>query len=152
MVTFQFGMTGFWLVVMLLMLIVEAAAPGLVSIWFAVGALFAMICASLHAPIWAQVLVFVLVTLAALVATRPLVRKYVNAKTQPTNADRILGRDCVVRETISNLQESGAIFIDGKLWTARSSDETLTIPAGSVAVVERIEGVKAIVRPKIEEV
>ena len=146
MAPFHFGLTGFWLVIMLAMLVVEALVPGLVSIWFALGALAAMISASMQAPVWFQIFLFVTVTLVALLVTRPLVRKYVNAKTQPTNADRIIGKECMVREEISNLQETGAVFVEGKIWTARATDDALVIPAGSVAVVERIEGVKAIVK------
>ena len=151
MIPFRFGMTGFWLILMLVLLVVEAMVPGLVSIWFALGALAAMIGASLHAPVWLQVILFVAVTLVTLLVTRPLARKYVNAKVQPTNADRIIGKECIVREEINNLLETGAVSVDGKLWTARSLRDGAVIPANSVAIVERIEGVKAIVKPFTEE-
>ena len=151
MIPFHFGFTGFWMIIMMITLVVEAVVPGLVSIWFALGALVAMVCASLHAPVWAQILAFVVVSLAALLATRPLASKYVNAKVQATNADRIIGKECIVREEIDNLHETGAISVDGKLWTARCTDDSLVIPSGMIAVVEKIEGVKAIVTPISKE-
>ena len=82
----------------------------------------------------------------ALVLTKPLVRKYVNGKAQPTNADMILGKECIVREAIDNLAETGAVSAGGKIWTARSTDDNVKIPEGVYVSVVRIEGVKAIVK------
>jgi membrane protein implicated in regulation of membrane protease activity len=73
------------------------------------------------------------------------VKKYVNAKVQRTNADSIIGQECVVTEQIDNLAETGAVKVAGKLWTARTADSTV-IPKETRVVVERIEGVKAIVK------
>lgn len=143
---FHLSMTGFWLIVMVVMLAVEAAAPGLVSVWFAVGALAALVSAVCKAAVWLQVVIFVGVSVLALVLTKPLVRKYVNGKAQPTNADMILGKECIVREAIDNIAETGAISAGGKIWTARSTDDNVKIPEGVYVSVVRIEGVKAIVK------
>ena len=143
---FHLSMTGFWLIVMVVMLAVEAAAPGLVSVWFAVGALAALVSAVCKAAVWLQVVIFVGVSVLALVLTKPLVRKYVNGKAQPTNADMILGKECIVREAIDNIAETGAISAGGKIWTARSTDDSVKIPEGVYVSVVRIEGVKAIVK------
>lgn len=142
---FQPGSPGFWLIIMVVLLIVEAMVPGLVSIWFALGALAALIGAVGGVLMPAQIVLFLLVSIAALVATRPLVKKYVNGKTQHTNADRILGQECVVTEQIDNLAGTGEITVGGKRWTARSADQSV-IPKEACVVVERIEGVKAIVK------
>lgn len=142
---FQPGSPGFWLIIMVVLLIVEAMVPGLVSIWFALGALAALIGAVGGVLLPGQIVLFLLVSIAALVATRPLVKKYVNGKTQHTNADRILGQECVVTEQIDNLAGTGEITVGGKRWTARSADQSV-IPKEACVVVERIEGVKAIVK------
>lgn len=142
---FQPGSPGFWLIIMVVLLIVEAMVPGLVSIWFALGALAALIGAVGGVLLPGQIVLFMLVSIAALVATRPLVKKYVNGKTQHTNADRILGQECVVTEQIDNLAGTGEITVGGKRWTARSADQSV-IPKEACVVVERIEGVKAIVK------
>lgn len=134
-----------WLIALVVFLIVEAIVPGLVSIWFAVGALAALLAALFHAPFWLQVVWFLVVSVAALALTRPLARKYVNARTTPTNADRILGKECVVREAISNLEGTGAVAVDGKVWTARLAQDDETAAPGEVVIVRRIEGVKLIV-------
>ena len=142
---FQPGSPGFWLIIMVVLLIVEAMVPGLVSIWFALGALAALIGAVGGVLMPGQIVLFLLVSIAALVATRPLVKKYVNGKTQHTNADRILGQECVVTEQIDNLAGTGEITVGGKRWTARSADQSV-IPKEACVVVVRIEGVKAIVK------
>lgn len=135
-----------WLIAMVVLLIVEALVPGLVSIWFAIGALAALIAALLHAPFWLQMVWFLAVAVATLVLTRPLAQKFVNSRTQPTNADALIGRDCVVTEAIDNLAGTGAVKIDGKVWTARSESETVHFAAGAVVTAVRIEGVKLIVK------
>ena len=142
------GMTAVWVILMIVFLVVEGAAPGLVSIWFAIGALAALISSLLGAQIWLQAVWFVVVSLIALIATRPLAKKYVNSRTQATNADMLIGQECIVTETIDKLRGSGAVSIAGKVWTARTDAEETVIEEGSVAVVERIEGVKLIVKKK----
>lgn len=139
------NMTTFWLVLMVAMIVIEAAAPGLVSIWFALGALVSLIAVLLHAPVWLQFALFGVVSAVTLVVTRPLVKKYVNSKAQPTNADMIIGKECIVTEDIDNIAGTGSVTVGGKVWTARSVADEMKIPAGSKATVERIEGVKAIV-------
>ncbi len=142
------GMATVWVVLMIGFLIVEGVAPGLVSIWFALGALAALISALLGAQVWLQALWFVLVSVLALVATRPLAKKYVNSRTQATNADMLIGQECIVTETIDKLRGTGAVSVAGKVWTARTDEPEKIIEEGTVAVVERIEGVKLIVKTK----
>ncbi len=142
------NMTVVWLVLMVVLLVVEGMAPGLVSIWFAIGALAAMISAMLHAPLWLQVLWFVVVSTVSLVLTRPLAKKYVNARTTRTNADMAIGKDCVVTETIDNVRGTGAVTVGGKIWTARMAAPDGHAEKGAVLKVLRIEGVKLIVEEK----
>lgn len=144
------NMAAVWLVLMILLLVVEAAVPGLVSIWFAIGALAALIAAMTGGQLWLQVLWFLVVSVAALVLTRPLARKYVNARMQPTNADALIGKSCVVTEPIDNVQGTGAVKIGGRVWTARAEREDVRLPAGCMAKVLRIEGVKLIVSAQDE--
>ncbi len=145
---FQGGMTAAWVVLMIIFLVIEGIVPGLVSIWFALGALAALISAMLGAQIWLQATWFVVISLLALVVTRPLAKKYVNSRTQATNADMLIGQECIVKETIDALRGTGAVSVAGKEWTARSAAAEEIIEKGAVAVIERIEGVKLIVRKK----
>ena len=142
------GMTAVWVVLMIGFLVVEGIAPGLVSIWFALGALAALISALLGAQVWLQAVWFIVISVLALVITRPLAKKYVNSRTQATNADMLIGQECIVTETIDKLHGTGAVSVAGKVWTARADDPEKIIEKGSVAVIERIEGVKLMVKTK----
>lgn len=142
------NMSIVWLVIMVALLLLEAAVPGLVSIWFALGAFAALLSAMLNAPLWLQIVWFVVVSVLALWFTRPFVKKFVNGRVQATNADVVIGKDAVVIEAIDNVHGSGAVSVDGKVWTARSSVADAHIAEGSVVKVLRIEGVKLIVEAK----
>ena len=139
------NMSVMWLIAMVVLLVVEGIVPGLVSIWFAVGALAALIAALVGAPLWLQVLWFVVVSVAALILTRPLARKYINARVKPTNADMLIGKDCVVTEEIDNLRGTGAVSVDGKIWTARMAAEDGRAAAGEGRRSRSREGGKLIV-------
>ena len=76
-----------WLIAMIVLLIIEAVVPGLISIWFALGALAALVAALFHAPFWLQVVWFLVVSILTLLLTRPFVKKYVNNRVTPTNAE-----------------------------------------------------------------
>lgn len=134
-----------WLAAMIIFLVVEAVVPGLVSIWFALGALAAFISALLKAPIWLQAVWFALVSILMLILTRPLAQKYVNSKIKPTNADMVIGEECVVTEEVNNIKETGAVKVRGRVWTARSENGSI-ISEGSIAKVLKIEGVKLIIK------
>ena len=139
-------MTVVWLIAMIVLLVVEGLVPGLISIWFALGALAALVSALLHAPLWLQIVWFLAVSIAALALTRPLAKKYINARTQPTNADMMIGKECVVRESIDNVLGTGAVSVDGKVWTARTEEPDGKAETGKVMTVVRIDGVKLIVK------
>ena len=140
-------MVWVWIAIMALAAFVEAATPILVSIWFSVGALVSMLAAYFDASITVQLLLFVFVSIAALVGLRPLTKRFINPHIVPTNADRLLGGKAQVTETIDNNHAVGAVYIDGKTWTARSEDGSV-IPAGEQVEVVRMEGVKLFVRPR----
>ena len=142
-------MMWLWLGAIVLFGVVEAVTAGLVSIWFVAGSAAALIGALLGAGIGVQAALFIAVSAAALAVTRPLVRRYTAGKAVPTNLDRVLGDSGKVTETIDNENSTGAVYVDGKTWTARSDDGSV-IPAGTVAEILRMEGVKLFVR-KIEE-
>ena len=137
-----------WLIVMAVMIVVEVSAPGLVSIWFAAGALAAYLSALLGAGTAVQVMVFVLVSILLLLLTRPLAKKYINERAAKTNKDTIPGRTAIVTEEVNNLAATGRVTIDGLPWTARAAAEEEIIPVGEEVVVEKIEGVKCIVKRK----
>ena len=135
-----------WLVLAGIFLAVEFGTVALISIWFVVGSVAALIASLLGAAFWLQILVFALVSLVALLVAFPLVKKRVAAQKVPTNVDALPGRKALVTEAIDNLAGTGTIKLEGKLWTARSADGR-PLPKGTVVTVRAVEGVKAIVSP-----
>ena len=140
----------FWAVATVAFIILELATVGLASIWFALGALCALIAALLGAPVWLQVVWFVIVSVATLLLTRPLAKKYINSRATATNADRVIGHKAVVKERIDALAGTGAVLADGKMWSARTVDGSIAEP-GDVVTVQEIRGVKLIVAPRDAE-
>ena len=134
-----------WLALLIVLIITEIATVQLTTVWFALGAFVSLILAAFGVDsIIIQVIVFVAVSLISLIATRPLVKKYVNAKAQPTNADRCIGQKAVVTEEINNLLSTGAVKVNGTRWTARSEKGNIIQENETVTVI-KIDGVKLIV-------
>ena len=139
-------MPAVWLVLMIILLVIEGVVPGLVSIWFALGALAALLSAIVGAPLWLQIVWFLLISVVSLILTRPLAKKYVNSRITPTNADMLIGQECVVTEAIDNVMGLGAVTVGGKVWTARTENPDIKADVGQTMTVVRIEGVKLIVK------
>lgn len=136
-----------WLALIVVFLVVEAACPiHLVSIWFAVGSLAAMIVGLLGGAIWPQITAFVLVSAVLLALLWPLVRKYMTPKLTATNVDSVIGSTGLVTAAIDNLAAAGQVKLGGMVWTARSTSGE-TIAEGSTIRVDRVEGVKVFVSP-----
>lgn len=143
-------MTGaeiIWLSLLIGFLVAEGACPiHLVSIWFAVGALVALIVAALEGAVWLQILLFFLVSGLLLLALLPVVRKFLNPKTVATNVDSVIGSTGRVITAIDNEQCCGQVKLGAMEWTARSASGE-KIPEGTLVRAERIEGVKVFVSP-----
>ena len=136
-----------WLAIMVVLLIVEAACPfHLVSIWFAAGALVAMIISMLGGELWLQIIAFCIVSGALLAGLWPFIRKFLNPHLTKTNVDSIIGSQGMVTAEIDNLNAVGQVKLGGMEWTARSTSGN-KISAGTRIRVDRIEGVKAFVSP-----
>ncbi len=137
-----------WLVLLIIFIGVEAATLGLASIWFAGGALIALIAAALNAPVWFQLVLFLVTALVLLIFTRPVAVKYFNKDRVKTNVHSIIGKQAIVTSEIDNLQAMGKVIVGGQEWSARSCEEGITIPEGAVVVIEAVSGVKLMVREK----
>ena len=141
--------TIIWIAAIVIFGVAEAATAGLTSIWFVLGSVAALIAAICNGPIWLQIVLFFVVSIATLAATRPLVTKLMKKDIKPTNADRVLGGSARVTERIDNDVPTGAVYIDGKTWSARSSTGEIIEPDAMVRVV-RMEGVKLYVEAEKE--
>lgn len=139
-------MAWVWLGALVILAIVEASTVSLVSIWFVGGSLAALIATLLGAPLWLQIVLFLVVSILLLLCLRPLIRKYHSPKKIQTNAPANIGKLAIVTEDIDNLHGLGAVKLSGLVWTARSTNGK-PIEAGSIVRVTKIEGVKLFVEP-----
>lgn len=134
-----------WLGILAVMVVAEILTTQLVSVWFAIGALASFLVALAGVEeIWIQIIVFVVVSALALAVTRPLVRKIVNRKAVPTNADMVIGQTGVVIDRIDNIAETGLVKVGGSVWTARTQDGSV-IEKNENVTVQEIRGVKLLV-------
>ena len=134
-----------WLGVLIISVILEALTFALVSVWFVPGALASMILAFIPGvPLWAQIVVFLLISLALMVFLRPITDKLLIGKKVATNADAVIGEMAVVTEPINNLEAKGQVKVRGQIWTARAADKNATFEIGEIVNVVAIEGVKLI--------
>ena len=139
-----------WIVILVVLVLVELLTMGLTTIWFAGGSLVACIMALLGAPLWSQIVAALVVSIILLLTTRPIAVKYFNKDRVRTNAEGLIGHIAIVMSEIDNLQGIGLVNVGGQEWSARSSDDEVKIPSGSVVEILSISGVKLIVRPSVD--
>ena len=136
----------FWLAAMVIFIIAEATTVTLVSIWFAVGALGAVLIALLGGGLTLQVTVFLALAIVLLIFLRGAVRKHFTPRITRTNVDSVIGATGIVVTPVNNIAALGQVQINGVEWSARSTDGT-HIGAGALVKVDKIEGVKVFVSP-----
>ncbi len=136
----------FWLILLIVAIAIEALTLGLTSIWFAGGALVAILAAVINLPVAVQIIVFVLVSLVLLIFTRPIAVKYFNKNRVRTNVESLVGKQAIVISEIDNLQGIGQVTVNGQEWSARSMDDKVHFQVGEVVRIVAINGVKLVVR------
>lgn len=136
----------FWLALLIICIIIEVLTMGLTTIWFAGGALVAILATLLHAPVVVQVIVFFVVSLLMLFFTRPIAVRYFNHDRVKTNVESMVGRQAIVISEVDNIQAIGQVTVNGQEWSARCCDDNVRIPVGAVVNVVAISGVKLIVK------
>jgi len=143
-------MVVLWAILAALFFVIEIVTVGMVSVWFVVGALAGFVAALLGARLWLQLVLFIVVSVACFLVFYPRVKRLVQKNQQATNADRALGRTCVVTRRIDNMAGTGAVNVDGQIWSARAENGTV-IEEGAQVVVQSIQGVKLLVLPAEKE-
>lgn len=136
----------FWISLLVIFLIAEAATVTMVSLWFAAGAVAALIVCLLGGSILGQTVVFILVSAVMLTLLRPMVRKFVTPKVTRTNVDSVVGSTGLITVAVDNVKAEGQVKLGAMVWTARSTSGAI-IPEGTLVKVDKIEGVKVFVTP-----
>lgn len=145
-------MTLVWLGIFIVLIVIELCTVGLTTIWFALGALAALLANILGAGLAVQIVVFLIVSIVFLVVTRPWALKYVNRKRIRTNYESEIGKVIQITEKVDNMNQTGKSIVDGQEWTVRSKNDRIILETGDRAKVVDISGVKLIVEKYEEEV
>ena len=138
-------MWQFWLIVAGLFFVGEIFTLGFLIFWFGIGALFAMIVSFFSTNIIIQTTVFLITSTIFILATKPLVKKFVDVKNTNTNVFSIIGKKALVIKDIDPIHSSGQIKLNGEVWSAETENDEI-IKEGSEVEVLKINGVKAIVK------
>lgn len=133
-----------WIAVLVAAVVVEALTNDFVAIWFFPASLVSMILSFFDVAPWLQLVLFLVIGLALVIATRPLCRKFLSGKEEKTNVDALVGKTCLVTEEIRNIDEQGEVKVGGLCWSARAADGRV-IAVGEQVTVKDIQGVKLIV-------
>ena len=139
----------FWLMIFAVFLVIEIITLGLTTIWFALGAIAAFLTAYIGFGMVFQIVVFLLVSIALFVITRPIAMRFFNKERERTNAESLIGQKAVVKEKIDTLRGEGRVEVNGMEWSAKT-DESETIEAGTIVLIKGIQGVKLIVEAEVK--
>ena len=134
-------MALFWFAFCLLLIFVEITTVNLVSIWFAIGAFFAMIMALFSDVFLLQVIIFIIISIITLLITKPLVKKFRKTGIEATNYDRVIGKHAEVITKITP-DDYGQVKVLGSTWTA-VCDKVCDV--SEKVIVKRVDGVKLVV-------
>lgn len=137
-----------WLILFIILIVIEIITMGLTTIWFAGGALAALLMALIGFGLPVQIGVFIVVSVILLVMTRPVAVKYFNVERQKTNAESLIGQQALVLKDVDTLHAAGLVEVNGQEWSAKTDEPDGFIPKNSIVSIEGIQGVKLIVKAK----
>jgi membrane protein implicated in regulation of membrane protease activity len=138
-----------WLAVAVILVVIEASSLNLLTIWFALGALAAMVASLFGIPLYFQAVVFIVTSAILLYFTKPIVKNFLSVRKERTNADKVIGEKGIVVERIDPISGTGQVKVRGQIWTARSADD-LVIEENETVEIQEISGVKLFVKKCLE--
>ena len=130
-----------WIILIVVFTLAEIVTVGLTSIWFAGGALAALIAAGLGLNLVVQIVLFLAVSLILLYFTRPWAMKYLKPHLVKTNYEVNIGKNVCLTEKVDNVEGTGRAVINGQEWNARAYEEGRVFEAGMIVKVKEIRGV-----------
>ena len=140
--------TMYWLILMIVLLVIEAFTMGLTTIWFAAGCLVALVMGMAGLGQGVQIVSFLIASIVLLILTRPIAVRYFNRQTHKTNVDELVGKQGLVLEEIDTIRSTGLVEVKGQQWSAKTENPEGFIERQKIVVIERIEGVKLVVKEK----
>ena len=130
-----------WFIAFVILLVIELVTVNLVTIWFAIGAVAAIITTIFTDSILIQCIIFTVVSVISLLITKPLIKKFKKFEVEPTNSDRVIGKVGEVTQKIGR-NKYGEVKVYGNTWSASSIQ---VINVDERVKVLSIDGVKLVV-------
>lgn len=135
-----------WLIIAVIMLVIEIVTTGLATLWFAIGAVVAMIMDLCGASVASQIIAMAAISavcfIVCMIWVKPKLESLRKKNVQKTNADRLIGREGVVIVPFNSTEGKGQVKVDGQIWSAKSGED---YTEGTKVTVKAIEGVKLVV-------
>jgi len=128
-----------WIGVIVFAAASEINTLAFVSIWFIPAAFIAFVLSLTGVQVWIQVIIFFIITLITLVLSRTIFKKF-----KKVNLNSIIGKNAIVTEEINNYKRTGAIRINGFIWTAKSEEDDVIYESGLIVTVVKTEGIKVV--------
>ncbi|MYC96422.1 MAG: NfeD family protein [Caldilineaceae bacterium SB0661_bin_32] len=139
-----------WIVLAVLFFLFEIFTAGFVLLCFGIGALGAALVAFMGAGMAWQIVVFIVVTIAAVVLARPFADRISRPGVQPIAGNRMIGKWGVVLQTVDPLEGTGMVRVESERWRAESM-ESVPLEVGEVVKVVGVDGVRLQVQSADEE-
>lgn len=139
--------TLLWLIAAVVFVAVEAATYQMLTIWFAIGSVVCALLSALGLDIAWQIVAFFVVSACCLAALRPLSLKALKNRKLKSGPDSFVDEEVLVTEDVDNTLGKGKALLNGMEWTVRSADSCV-ITSGTKARVEKVCGVKLIIKTK----
>ncbi len=133
-----------WIGVIVAAIVLELLTDQLIAVWFMPSAIVCAILDLCGVPMPWQLLVFLLVSVAGIVLSRTLLKKWLRFTKTATNVEAVVGEKCVVTERIDNYAGCGQAKVRGQIWSARSIDDDETFEVGEILRIVAVEGVRII--------
>lgn len=134
-----------WAIILVIAIVAEiATSEALVSIWFAIGALCAIVLDYFEFSITIQIIAFFAISILTLAAIRPLAARYFRGNLIATNADRLIHQRTRLIKAISE-DEYGEVRLNGVVWNVKT-DENINVKLGTKVEILAIDGSKLIVK------
>lgn len=134
-----------WIILSGILLILEIFTSGFLLIWPGIGAFLSFIAAICGVDITIQVMIFTVSTILLLLFMKPILNKFVKVKETPMNNKSLIGKTGIVLKELSKIEQTGQIKIEGEIWTAIPTDDSI-IQVNEKVTIEQIDGVKLIVK------
>lgn len=140
-------MVWIWLGVFLITILLEALTQELVSVWFSLGSVIALILSAFPVIEWYyQVVVFAIVSLLLMILTRPVAKRVLQNAIRYTNVDEFVGKRVRVMKEITQF-ENGEVKLHDIIYHASLlEEETEPISVGEIVEIVTFKGNKVVVR------